>query len=194
MLDYLNNNVIIVIILIILIVYLYLQQNTVYDKLIGGFYESDESFCKESGLDMFCMYIEDNTISDERSGYILAYKDNEIILNEPVVIKLTRHISGNTQDVIYYDVDFIGLSDDVIDTFPNYQIIKFFPSIGKIIIYYDETVTAVLYKNSVNTELKYTMKDLKENDVDSEYEYEDDDDDYKNKNNDDDDNHSTDSD
>jgi hypothetical protein len=156
-----------------MIVYLYLHQNNIYDKLIGGFYEADDSFCKESGIDMFCMYIEDSTTSDERSGYILASKDNEMILNEPIMIKLVRHMTGNTEELIYYSADFIGLSDDVIDTFPNYQTIKFFPNIGKIIIYYDETITAILYKNSINTELKYTMKDLKDNDVDSDSNYSD---------------------
>jgi hypothetical protein len=37
---------------------------------------------------------------------------------------------------------------------------KFYPNIGKIVIYYDNTVTAVLYKNSINTELKFMMEDM----------------------------------
>lgn len=169
MLENLNIYVVIIIILVIMLFYQYICTNNVYDELIHGVYQADESFCEESGIDLFTMYIDnDNINSSDRSGYVLASTEDSILINEPVVMRLSRNWNFGDASEIIYDVEFLGLSDEVSEFFPTMQSIKFYPKIGKIILYYDDTITAVLYKNSVNTELKYVMQEIEEQNDESE--------------------------
>jgi hypothetical protein len=163
MIENLNIYVVLIILLILIIFYQYISRNTIYDELINGVYQADESFCEESGIELFTIYIDEDGIGgSERSGYILASTADSILINEPVIIKLSRNWNFGDMDEIIYDTEFIGLSDEVTEFFPNIQSIKFYPKIGKIILHYDNTVTAVLYKHAINTELKYIMEDIED--------------------------------
>lgn len=161
MIENLNIYIVLITILLLVIIYISINQSKLYDKLINGFYEADTSFCEESGIDTFYLYLDnDINLLGERSCYILASKDNEIIINEPIVAKLKQQWSfWSDVNIRYFDVEFKDLSDDVIDIFPTIQTIRFYPVIGKMVIYSKDTVTAVLYKSGINTELKFVMDD-----------------------------------
>ncbi len=165
-----NNFLAIIIILVIYIFYCNYSTNyreySTMNKLINGFYEADTSFCEESGLDMFCLYLdEDIDYYGNRACYILAKQDGEIILNEPTVANL-RYTPGMFDNDIsspkYFDIEFKDLSEECEDDFPKNQKIRFYPTIGKIVMFYEDTITAVLYKNPVNTELKSVLKENSE--------------------------------
>lgn len=138
----------------------------VYDKLLNGFYESDTSFCEEAGIDMFCLYIDDDVdYYGNRAVYILMHSNDKLILNEPTVAKITPHgfsnmMSPGPDSPKFYNIEFKDLSDECADIFPHKQIIRFYPIIGKIVMYTEENViTGVFYKNCTQTELKSIMKD-----------------------------------
>lgn len=162
-----NNLFAVIVILVLYIFYTSYsnnsQQYSDMNKLINGFYEADSSFCIESGLDMFCLYLdEDMDYYGNRACYILAKKDGEIIINEPTVANLKYNPKLFDYDISspkYFDIKFKDLDEECEEDFPSDQKIRFYPSIGKIVMYYDDTITSVLYKNPVNTELKSLIKE-----------------------------------
>jgi len=162
-----NSHAIIIVICIYLI-YIWLKPS-IYDQLLNGFYEADPDFCEEAGLDMFCLYLNnDVNILGARSCYILASKDDEIIINEPTTAHITSQwtwswFSDPTKPK-YFNVKFDFDIDS--DIFPNEQCIRFYPDIGKLVLYTDDTITAVLYKNGAYSELKHCSdKDDTSNDT-----------------------------
>src|SRR6185369_706032 len=147
-----NSNAILIVICIYL---LYLSfKPSIYDQLLNGFYEADPDFCDEAGIDMFYLYLNnDATIWGDRSCYILASIDDEIIINEPTTAHITSQLtwsnfSSNLTTPKYFNVKF-DIDDS--DIFPSEQKIRFYPSIGKIVLYTGDTITAVLYKNGANS-------------------------------------------
>ena len=169
MLNYINFLSIILFILIIIIFYLVTRLN-VFNKLINGFYEADISFCEESGVDAFCIYFdEDVSFSGSRACYILVKKNDNIIINEPTTAKLTlkwTELSNWSSDttVKYFNVEFDDISDDIDEVFPRNQTIRFYPNFGKIVLFKDDIITACLYKNGINSELK-SLKNEIENEI-----------------------------
>lgn len=152
---------IIIIILILLIGYLFITRVNIFDRLVNGFYEADASFCQEADLDAFCLYIDDETTgSGSRSCYILAKKGADIIINEPCSVKLNL-TWGNAYNAHekHFTAEFIGLSADCAEVFPKKQQLKFYPQIGKIVLYDHDTITYCGYKNALNTEMKSVVND-----------------------------------
>jgi len=149
---------IIVVILVILILYI-VSSCYIYTKLIGGFYEADDEYLEEAGIDNFSIYIDDCT-SNERSCYILMSSGATTVINEPTIAKLSQHFhwSSDLSKPVYFDVEF-DMSDEVVNSFPNKQQIKFYPNTGKMVLFNDETIYAVLYKNAVLSELKQIVSE-----------------------------------
>jgi hypothetical protein len=148
-----------IIIIIISIVYIFSENTSgkIYNKLLHGFYEADTSFCEESSIDTFCIYIDDK-VNEEGvfPCYILMKSDDELIINEPTTIKISQNWSWGSYDPtkpIYFDVEFDN-SEETDEIFPNKQKLRFYPNVGKIVLYNDDTVYGVLYKNGSTTELK----------------------------------------
>lgn len=161
----LNGITIIGIIILIFFVHIHYQSHMLH-SLLSGFWEADVSFCEESGLDLFCLYLdEDYDMFGSRACYILASQDNTIVLNEPTVANITfswftlSNFYPGMDAAKYFNVSFKSISKEAEDTFPKYQKIRFYPICNKIVLYYDNTITAVLYKNPVNTELKSILKE-----------------------------------
>lgn len=165
-------SVFVIVIIIILYINSIRYQNKILHKLVNGFYEADTSFCNESGIDMFCIYFdEDVDMFGNRASYILAKKDNEVIINEPTVVNLKlqwRNINNWSKNISvpkYFNVNFKTISDDCIEIFPQRQEMRFYSAIGKLVLYAGDTITAVLYKNPVNTELKSILTEENNNDT-----------------------------
>jgi hypothetical protein len=155
MIEFNSNAILIVICIYLLYTYTTLS---IYDQLLNGFYEADPGFCFESGLDMFYLYLNnDVSMLGARSCYILASREGEIIINEPTTAHITSqltwsNLSSNPAKPKYFNVKF-DIDDS--DIFPNKQSIRFYPDIGKIVLYVGDTITAVLYKNGANSEIKH---------------------------------------
>lgn len=150
------------IVIIILIIYIFFENTSgkIYNKLLYGFYEADESFCEESGIDTFCIYIDDKKNDDGVFPcYILMKSDDTLIINEPTTVKMTQNWSWSSDPTnpIYFDVEFDN-SEETLVIFPNYQKLRFYPNIGKIVLYNEDTVYGVLYKNGSTTELKHIQE------------------------------------
>lgn len=159
MIENLNFYVVLIVILILIIIYTNLNQSKIYDKLIGGFYEADASFCAESEIDTFCMYLDDDIDSHgTRACYLLMKSGDNLIINEPATAKITQRFSWSNDSSIQipknFDIEFSDISDEILDFFPYKQKMKFYPKIGKIVLYLDDTVYATFYKNGINSELK----------------------------------------
>jgi hypothetical protein len=88
---------------------------------------------------------------------MLYTREGEIIINEPTTAHITSqltwsNLSSNPAKPKYFNVKF-DIDDS--DIFPNKQSIRFYPDIGKIVLYVGDTITAVLYKNGANSEIKH---------------------------------------
>jgi hypothetical protein len=133
----------------------------IFNQLVSGFYESDLSFLQE--LDLFCIYIDNEISNGYRSCYVLAKKNNDIIINEPTTVKLTQRksLSCDVNAPRHFDIEFRDLSDEITDIFPIHQIMKYYPMTGKIILYNQDEVTFVGYKHGMNTEMKSVITEQK---------------------------------
>lgn len=166
-----DENILYGVLVIIIIIVIYksitigFNHVTIYDKLLNGFYESDSTFCEEAGVDMFCLYIDDDVDSKgDRAMYILMSSGESLIINEPTIGKITPRFAdrlcSNPDEPRIYTIEFKELSDECADVFPEKQTLRFYPIIGKIVMYTDDDViTGVFYKNCVQTELKSILKD-----------------------------------
>lgn len=155
MFNNLNFFGILIFILIVIIAYTYYTRANIFNQLVNGFYESDASFCKESELETFCIYIDNDVLSNgERACYILAKRDGEIIINEPCTLKLTLASTSYDTSAKYFIAQFKDIGDECAEVFPHMQKLQFYPQTGKIILHADDTVTFVGYKNGINTEMK----------------------------------------
>jgi len=171
MINSINYYIVIIVILLILLIFSYASKGYIYDKLLSGFYNADTDFCDEAGLDMFCLYINnDIDKSGRRSGYVLMKSDDNILLNEPTSIKLTRNIQFFNKNIIHYNIEFEDINNE--DVFPRVQLLKFYPMSGKLILSCDDTIYGVFYKSGQDSEIKYIMD--KQQEYSDEIEYDDD--------------------
>lgn len=150
-----NFFAIIIFILIVIISYTYYIRANIFNQLVNGFYEADGSFCEESGLETFFIYIDSDVLSNgERGCYILAKRGDEIIINEPCTIKLSLKSTALDITAKYFTAEFKDLSDECAEVFPVSQKLQFYPGTGKIMLYADNVVTFAGYKNGINTETR----------------------------------------
>lgn len=152
------------IVAVVVYVALMIQHASYIQSIIGGFWEAEESFCQESEVDMFCIYFDkDVDVMGNRAAYVIAKKDEQIILNEPTKAKITMNNGAwanwgvGLESPKYLSIKFAEINEECQDVFPLRQTMRLYPSIGKMVLYSGDTITAVLYKNSVNTELRDLM-------------------------------------
>jgi hypothetical protein len=154
----------IVIVIIILCSYqIYGMATTrISNQLLTGFWEADKSFCNESGLSMFSIYMGDSDFRGARPCYVLAVQDDDtIILNEPTTITFSKSWSGilsQNLNPVEYNISF---SDIKSEFFPPQQQMSYYVTTSKIILYKKDVVFAVLYKNPVLSELN-KLNEIKE--------------------------------
>ncbi len=149
------------IVALILVTIIYFQQSIACYTLLSGFWEADTSFCEESGLDLFCIYFSDDYNKfGSRPCYILASQNDSLVLNEPTVATISMQWLRRSNykllsnSPIYFNITFKHIDEECVDVFPKHQQMRFYPVCGKIVLFYNSTITAVLYKNPLNTELK----------------------------------------
>jgi len=136
----------------------------------AGFWQADDSFCREAELDSFYLLIgEKNTgerASGERASYLLIQKDGLMLKNEPVNITMCRDwcikrfapmtlrstIEGNISISAVKNADDDGDDDDDDDFVPKNMRFILHPMLGKLVLHRDDVVFAVLYKSSIASE------------------------------------------
>jgi hypothetical protein len=162
------NYALIIILIVILVFYNYSLCDN-YHCLLSGFWEADRTFCEESGLDLFSMYIDDDyDFMGNRACYILASHNNTVVLNEPTNTCISLHSTNinnwcGIKAPKYFSIEFENISEEAEEIFPKKQSLRFYPICNKIVLYFNTTITAVLYKNPVNSEMKFIKKDEDEN-------------------------------
>ncbi len=141
---------------------------SIIHKLLSGFWEASSDFCDDAGIDMLCIYFDEETYTN-RACYILMKADDNIVINEPTLAKISFNWLDyrnwtSFEDAKYLTIKFQNISEDIEETFPKCQQMRFYPVCGKIVLYYNDTITAVLYKNPVNSELQSIIKENQESD------------------------------
>jgi hypothetical protein len=152
--------VVLCIIFIVIIVYISMKPCIKPNSLIPGFWEADSSFCSEASLKAMSIFIGDEDLFGERPCYILVIgDDDDIIVNEPASVKITA--IDNNIDPRHCCATFTKLEKEATKNFPVDQKIDHFIKCNKMILYKDDTVFAVLYKNPVLSELMSTEAFIK---------------------------------
>jgi hypothetical protein len=168
----------IVVIVLIFVIWYYnlIYQSRVIHKLVNGFWEADASFCIESEIDMFCIYFdEDVDFFGNRACYVLVKKDDMIIINEPTVVNLSlqwQSMNNWSSDISlpkYLNVRFEHIDEECAEIFPKAQEMCFYPICNKIVLSAGDTITAAVYKNSMNTELKSLLNKMDKNQSQTEH-------------------------
>lgn len=141
------------VILIIILLWLtsVYQTNIDSKNLLYGFYTGDDTFMQEAGLSNIILYL------DNKTGHIFLQKSSgDILLNDTFNWHISNNFSKNMNSDLnkkrIYKITFKDL--DNTDLFPSNQTLEFYPLVGKIILQKNNTVFAVLYKDSVASEVK----------------------------------------
>jgi len=122
------------------------------DSSLKGFWRADPQFCEKAELEMFMLYLGDNTgyLRNIRYGYLLAANDKGLILNNPIKITFSGNMNvlpGMSRCKNYNAcIDWLDESpgDDV---FPSEFQATYYPKYGKIVFYQDSKVLAILWKD-----------------------------------------------
>lgn len=109
----------------------------------------------EAGLSNLMLYL------DNKTGHIFLQKSGgEIMLNDTFDWSITSNMSQNLNaDINQKRIFTIYFKEIESDDFPTKQTLEFYPAVGKIILRQKNTVFAVLYKDSVASEIKNLIPD-----------------------------------
>jgi hypothetical protein len=155
-------------VLLILMIVVYISRK-LENILLSGFWSANASFCQDADLQWFVMYLGDDTgyIRHIRNGYICAANDEGIIINNPVTIKFGPSMTfrpGMSQCKIYnISIEWDTEDLDIEDVFPSELQLAYYPKYGKIVMYKDDTVKAILWKDLQTTSVTTTEELIPKN-------------------------------
>lgn len=118
---------------------MYNNNISMYEKL-DGFWIAPETFLEESGSDNVVFYI--NTKDDSMNMYVLIQEGENMLVNECIDVDMKKKIS--ISECIF---DVSVKSDMENDLLPSEFNIKYEKE-GKILVYKDDTIYALLYKDN----------------------------------------------
>ena len=143
-----------IIVLYILLVY---YSRSLDKSLLCGFWKASLDYCESADLDLFILYISKKTtmlgsILGGNYGYMLIKNSDGIILNCPLIIYfsswnmwpyLTNKVNYNTT------IEWVTEKSDQPDenVFPSKLSAEFYPKYGKLVLYKNDTIQAILYKD-----------------------------------------------
>ena len=148
-----SNNVATILIIIIIMKIIVIPSITIrnlYKKSFSGLWEIDSSFAKESEVDRFIIYLEQEK---ENICWILLTKEDKILVNHITKFKLNSVWFSNNNFYSTYDknidfiIEFSDLPENLLDMFPSKQKIRFNPKLGRLSLINDEKICFVGYKN-----------------------------------------------
>lgn len=143
--------------IIFLLVVLTFHNRMIENSIMKGFWRADPEFCHTAGLEIFLLYLGNNTsygLSHTRSGYFLAKIPEGLILNNSVNIRFTggTNIFPTASHCKKYGMH-IDWQDDESDphdeeAFPSDLQANYYPHHHKLVLYSGDTVHAILYRDS----------------------------------------------
>ncbi len=140
------------IILFILILIIYTSRK-IEDSILKGFWCANASFCQDADLEWFVLYIgdDDGLVRHSRYGYICAANSEGIIINHSVIINfgISMSIKPGLSHCKVYNINIEWQDDDpdIEDIFPSNLQMAYYPKYSKIVLYKDDTVKAILWKD-----------------------------------------------
>ena len=148
-----------VILIVAYLSYYYGRQSSDIDGL-QGFWETDKSFNEESGIKFCSMYIGKPTLSNicktpTYPAYVLMLEDDStILINEPIRIKISPAFFANGDERTIN----MTLSMES-DLWASDMTARYYPITEKLVLSDNDTIYAVLFKNSVLSEMERISAD-----------------------------------
>jgi hypothetical protein len=173
-----NKNVAFVVIFIILLwVIINIRcVSSMNDNLLTGFWKADPDFLDDSDLSSFVLYFAPSDWIGHRACYILAEKEDELVINEPCSVKITEPLSSSSLSISLDTKSYTVLFTDLeTEEFPKKQNMVFNPNSGKIILSKGDVIYGVFFKDSYLTDMIYQDKIIKPQASESEDELKDED-------------------
>lgn len=139
---------IVLVIVLFAVVIMTVQSRMIESTMLTGIWSGSPDFCTTSNLTAFILKLDDlDLTSGVRSGYLLAANDNDIILNHPINMSFSGLSIMPNMTERNYDIEIDWLDEKAPDFFPSQQQLTYYPQFGKIVMYVDDEVYAVLYKD-----------------------------------------------
>jgi hypothetical protein len=134
--------------------------------MLKGFWCANASFCQDADLDWFVLYIgdDDGIIKHSRYGYICVANHDGIIINSSITINfgLSTAITPGLSHCKTYNINIEWDDDepDIEDVFPSNLQLTYYPKYGKIVLYKNDTVKAILWKDLQTSAISSTEEML----------------------------------
>lgn len=139
-------------VVIFVLVVVVLVARAMEDCMLKGFWRATDHFCAEAELELFILYIGDNSsyLGNCRPSFILAANESGIILNNPIdidfgyslqLVPCMASCKKYNASIDWHDEP----PED--DAFPTDLQIAFYPAYGKLVLYKDDSVLAILWKD-----------------------------------------------
>ena len=142
----------ILLIIVILVIYMiYNKFKYKWETHITGFWEAPDSFLIESDLSSFTIFFA-KPESNKSSGYVLMQRgDGELICNEAVDLEIRLDSEKNGKK--YFSLEFSNCTEL---PFPKKMTLVYHPIVEKIVLFKNDIIHGVLYKNPEYTEMSIT--------------------------------------
>lgn len=135
--------------------------SAMYNNLLSGFWKADSDFLNEAELSSFVIYFAPPNWKGDRACYILAEKNDELVINEPCSVKLSESWEiGNWSTELNTKAYTVTFGDLETNDFPKKQNMIFNPNSGKIVLSKADTIYGVFFKDSYLTDTVYRDKIL----------------------------------
>lgn len=144
-------------IIIFILVVLTFHNRMIENSMMKGFWKADPEFCQTAGLDIFLLYLGNNTsygLSHTRTGYFLAKIPDGLILNNSVNIRFTgganilptaSHCKKYGMHIDWQDTESEPHDEEA---FPSELYANYYPFHQKLVLYSGDTVHAILYRDN----------------------------------------------
>ncbi len=133
----------------IVLIILIINNRIIENKLLTGFWKGDPEFCDKSETDLFLLYLGSPSIFS-MNGYILVKNSEGLIMNDPFSLSLSGlSLLPWMSNERNYNVTFKWLDNNQeFDFFPSKQSMCYYPLHGKLVLYKNDQVYAILFKDT----------------------------------------------
>lgn len=151
-------SMVVVIVVILVLIWFYLHCSDLsskYSEFIGGFWEADPEFCKESEITRMWLMVGpvDNDKSTwsktVRNCYIVIMQGQNSVMNDVIIMKYSTPYHVSDHYVIDVDISCSNKTDDL--AIPSECSFEFNIINGSLLIYKDKTIYGLLYRNNLIT-------------------------------------------
>jgi hypothetical protein len=152
---------------------------------LQGFWQTNASFNEEAGLYMFTIYIGKKMGCNYPAYLFMISGDDEqtVLINEPTTLNLRESMRSmlGFHDYREFTLNFND-TPELEELLPKTLQLRFYPQTGKIMMVDDKKIYAVLFKNSILSEMERIKEGDNEKNDNSDNEKNDNSDNEKNDN------------